>query len=56
LKENCNGFVWKLREDGVGGRERERERERFYGGYIELTGSPFVSVKINVLENFLEQS
>jgi len=39
-KGNCN----KLRED--------RGRERVYGGYSELAGSPFVSVKINGLETF----
>jgi len=28
--------------------------ETVYGGYTELAGSPFVSVKINGLRNFLE--
>jgi len=29
--------------------------ERVYGGYSELVGWPFVSVKIDDLGNFLEQ-
>jgi len=29
--------------------------QTFYGGYSELAGSPFVSVKIDGLGNFLEQ-
>jgi len=37
-------------------REREREREGVNEGYSELAGSPIVSVKINGLGNFLEQS
>jgi len=36
-------------------RERERETVYSYGGYSELAGSPFVSVKINGLGKFLEQ-
>jgi len=31
------------------------EGERLYGGYSELAGSLFVSVKIKGLEDFLEQ-
>jgi hypothetical protein len=41
-----NESVQQLRED------RQRERERVYGGYSELAGSPFVSVKINGSGNF----
>jgi len=36
--------------------QRERERERVKVGYSELAGVLFVSVKINGLGNFLEQS
>ena len=31
------------------------QRQTFYGGYSELAGSHFVSVKIDGLGNFLEQ-
>ena len=31
------------------------EREIVYGAYSELAGSPFISVKLNGLGNFLEQ-
>jgi hypothetical protein len=34
--------------------ERGRERERVYCGYSEQAGSPFISVKIYGLVNFLE--
>jgi len=44
-KENCNESVQQLRG----------QRQTVYGGYSELAGSPFVSVKINGLGNFLEQ-
>ena len=33
----------------------QRQRQTVYGGYSELAGSLFVSVKIDGLGNFLEQ-